>query len=59
MAHQEPLVKKGTQLKLGKVEAIHNNGVELSLGVLSQVSGKNVVATLAEVETHLEKEGLL
>ena len=54
MAHQEAVLKVGTETSLGVVTELGHDKV-----IFSQTSGKNVVATRAEVETHLEKEGLL
>ena len=54
MAHQEAVLKAGTETSLGVVTKVCHDKV-----VFSQTSGKNVEATLAEVETLLMKEGLL
>ena len=53
MAHQEAVLKVGTETSLGVVTEVCHDKV-----VFSQTSGKNVEATLAEVETLLEKEDL-
>ena len=53
MAHQEAVLKVGTETSLGVVTSVGHDKV-----IFSQTSGKNVEATLAEVETLLEKEDL-
>ena len=52
MAHQEAVLKVGTETGLGVVTEVCHDKV-----IFSQTSGKNVEATLAEVEAFLEKEG--
>ena len=54
MAHQEAVLKVGTETSLGVVTSVGHDKV-----CFSQTSGENVVATLAEVETLCKKEGLL
>ena len=52
MAHQEAVLKVGTETSLGVVTEVCHDKV-----IFSQTSGGNVEATLAEVEAFLEKEG--
>ena len=52
MAHQEAVLKVGTKTSLGVVTEVGHDKV-----IFSQTAGKNVEATLAEVEAFLEKEG--
>ena len=52
MAHQEAVLKVGTETSLGVVTSVGHDKV-----IFSQTSGENIEATLAEVEAFLEKEG--